>query len=59
MTELTMIEQLEVHGGKWNWGEFVADVGLGIGFAVCISTGNVLGAVAMGFTIGAQFYDSK
>jgi hypothetical protein len=57
MTELTNVEQLEIHGGT-DWGQFLGDVGLGIGFAVCIYTGNVLGAIATGSAIAAQIYNA-
>ena len=57
MTELTNVEQLEIHGG-WDWAQFLSDVGLGIGFAVCVYTGNVPGMVATGCAIGAQIYQA-
>jgi hypothetical protein len=59
MIELARIEELEIDDGKWNWGEFISDLGLGIGFAVCLSSGNVLGVIATGSAMAAQLYDSK
>jgi hypothetical protein len=46
MTELTSIEELEIHGGKWHWGEFMS-LTCGIALTTAfLGSGGPLGLIA-------------